>query len=355
MKVITVVGARPQFIKLAPLSKKLSKMYQEIILHTGQHYNVNMSKQFFEELDLPEPDYNLGVGSSTHGKQTGEMLSMIEEIFFKECPTLVIVFGDTNSTLAGALASAKLQIPIIHVEAGLRSFNRKMPEEINRILTDHSSDFLFAPTQTALSNLEKEGLFEKSFLTGDIIVDSIEENIEKAENNSFILEKLSLNSKNFYLLTLHRPYNVDNPRTLGKILSSLSGSGKIIVFPIHPRTRKIIKKYNLRFGRNIKLIEPIGYLDMIYLEKNSCKIITDSGGVQKEAYLLRIPCVTVRPETEWVETIQAGWNILAYPDSPCFLENIESFLPNENQPKIFGDNVAQKMVDIISSILKMQQ
>ena len=351
MKIASIVGARPQFIKLASLSKKIRHKYREVIIHTGQHYDNNMSDQFLTDLEIPSPRYNLGIGSYSQGKQTGRMIEAIEEVLKNEKPNLAIVFGDTNSTLAGALAAAKMHVPIVHVEAGLRSFNREMPEEINRVLTDHSSDYLFAPTQTAFHNLKREGLLEKSYLTGDIMVDVLKDNINRIEKSYIILEHLNLRPKGYYLLTLHRPYNVDNKIILGKILNSLSQVNQSIVFPIHPRTEKMIKKFKLEVGENIKIIEPVGYLNMIYLEKNSSKVITDSGGIQKEAYILEIPCITIRTETEWVETVKAGWNILVNPDVPNLSEIIESFIPVGNQNKIFGENVAERMVEIISEKL----
>jgi UDP-N-acetylglucosamine 2-epimerase len=352
-KIITVVGARPQFIKLAPLSKEIREKYLEVIVHTGQHYNDNMSMQFFRDLEMNEPDHNLGIGSGSHGVQTGKMLVLIEDVFIKEKPDLVIVFGDTNSTLAGALAAAKMNIPLAHVEAGLRSFNRQMPEEINRVAADHISDFLFAPTETAAKNLESEGLKEKSFLTGDIMVDTLKRNLSAGLRKSNILKTLKLTGEEYMLLTLHRPYNVDNPDKLGKILNLLSQLDLKIFFPVHPRTRKIILKYKIPTAKNIILIEPLGYLDFICLEKNAKKIITDSGGIQKEAYILEKPCITIRPETEWIETVRDGWNILLdlNTDPGKFLDMIRNFKPKTTQTEIFGKNVAERMVLLIEGFL----
>jgi UDP-GlcNAc3NAcA epimerase len=350
-KIISVIGARPQFIKLAPLSQKIRQHYKEIIVHTGQHYDMNMSRQFFDELNIPSPAYNLGIGSYSQGRQTGKMLEAIEKVCRNEKPSAVIVFGDTNSTLAGALAAVKLHIPVVHIEAGLRSYNRIMPEEINRVMTDHCSDYLFAPTLTAMNNLKKEGLQDKSFLTGDIMVDFLLSNIQKAEKKSSILDELNVRPKQYYFLTLHRPYNVDDLVVLRGIFKAISDLNKMVVFPCHPRTKKMIKKYRLRLSENVKLIEPLGYLETICLEKNSAKIITDSGGIQKEAYILKIPCITLRPETEWVETVKAGWNILVDPSSSNFSKTIETFVPSKPQKKIFGEKVVDKMLDIIDSVM----
>lgn len=352
MKIISVVGARPQFIKLAPLSKKLRSKYHEVIVHTGQHYNENMSGQFFKDLNIPEPDYNLEIGSSSHAVQTGEMLKGLEKVFLKENPGAVIIFGDTNTTLAGALAASKMLIPVIHIEAGLRSFNRTMPEEINRILADHASDYLFAPTKTAMHNLEKEGMKDKSFLTGDIMVDALEYQKESLAKSK-ILNKLELTANEFILLTLHRPYNVDDISKLETILNGLSAVEEKIVFPVHPRTRKNIEKINKFSGgayKNILFTEPLGYLDFICLEINSNKIITDSGGIQKEAYILSKPCITLRPETEWVETVAEGWNILLDPVKDNLPEIISSFTPSKKKDLIFGKDTSNKMLETIEKL-----
>ncbi|MFW5873019.1 MAG: non-hydrolyzing UDP-N-acetylglucosamine 2-epimerase [bacterium] len=348
MKIISIVGARPQFIKLAPLSRELRQYHKEIIIHTGQHFDKEMSEAFFSELDIPKPDYNLNINKGLHGEQTGKMLMAIEQTLVKEKPDLIIVFGDTNSTLAGALASAKLQIPSVHVEAGLRSHNRNMPEEINRIVADHTCNFLFAPTKTAFENLEKENLRESSFLTGDIMSDAHYQALQKA-TNSKILINLSLEPNKYYLLTLHRPYNVDNPEILSNIFTELSQLNNKIVFPVHPRTKSVIEQNNISFPSNFIPIKPMGYLDFIKLQANSLKIITDSGGIQKEAYILKKPCITLRSETEWVETVNAGWNVLINPIKEAnYAKTIENFSPPNKYEKIFGEDVARKMTEIIT-------
>lgn len=350
MKIAFIVGARPQFIKLGPLSKKIDVRFKEIIIHTGQHFDENMSDMFFKDLSIPKPDYNLNINSGTHGEQTGKMMIEMEKVLKYECPSLIIVFGDTNSTLAGSLVCSKLHIPIIHIEAGLRSFNREMPEEINRIVSDHTSDFLFAPTKTAMQNLEREGLIEKATLTGDIMVDSLMDNIERADQISNILATTGLVAGKYYLMTLHRPYNVDDPIKLSKIFTKLSKIGSQVIFPPHPRTRKVINDNQLVIPENILLSEPVGYLDFIKLESSSMKIITDSGGIQKEAYILKKPCITIRPETEWIETVKESWNVLVNVDSDDFINTIETFNPSQEQSDIFGKNVAQKMFDKILEI-----
>jgi len=345
MNIVSIVGARPQFIKLAPLSKELRKFHKEYIVHTGQHYDQNMSGNFFTDLNIPLPDFSLEVGSGTHGAQTGEMLGKIETLLLELKPDLVIVFGDTNSTLAGALAASKLGIKSVHIEAGLRSFNRTMPEEINRIVSDHISDYLYAPTKTSIANLTKEGLTDKSYLTGDIMVDSISLASEKSnfkENNS----------KDFILVTLHRPYNVDDPSKLQNIINKLESLGKEIVFPVHPRTKKLIREFGIKIGQNIEIIDPLGYLDFISHQLNCNMIITDSGGIQKEAYILKKPCITLRSETEWVETVFAGWNKLLdfMISEENFRDAVLNFPPPSEHPDLFGKEVAKKMCNLINQV-----
>jgi len=353
MKIASIVGARPQFIKLVPLSKEIRKFFEEIVIHTGQHYDYEMNKQFFDELNIPEPDYNLGVGSRTHAEQTGKMMMGIEKILQKEEPELVVVFGDTNSTLAGALASVKLHIPVAHVEAGLRCFDKKVPEEINRILTDHCSDFLFCPTKTSVENLKKEGIKENIHLVGDIMVDTLKQNLKIAEQKSRILDKLKLEPGEYFLATIHRAENTDNYENLKNITEAFCEIKKIVL-PLHPRTEKKLKEYKLfeKLCRNIKIIPPISYLDMLILEKNAKKILTDSGGIQKEAYILKVPCITLREKTEWVETVEDGWNILVGTLKEKIIKNANKFMPNIEDHKMrFGDGkTSERIVKILKEI-----
>jgi UDP-GlcNAc3NAcA epimerase len=310
MKVVSVVGARPQFIKAAILSRALRQEHTEILVHTVQHYDENMSAIFFEELGIPEPEYSLQIGSGLHGAQTGAMLAAIEQVLIQEQPDWTLVYGDTNSTLAGALAAAKLHIRLAHVEAGLRSFNRRMPEEINRVLTDHAADLLFCPTQTAVDNLEAEGIRNGVHLVGDVMYESLKWGVNKARSVSTIRGKLGVNEQGYYLATVHRAENTDNPIRLQGILRALNELNQSVVFAVHPRTRKKIDEMGWKPVATVQLIEPVGYLDMVRLESAAKGILTDSGGVQKEAFWLSVPCFTLRDETEWVETVESGWNVL---------------------------------------------
>ena len=356
MKIVTIVGARPQFVKCAPVSRELRKEHNEILVHTGQHYDPEMSEIFFEELHITKPDYNLGVGSGSHGKQTGTILVRLEEVLVKEKPDLVIVYGDTNSTLAGALAAAKLHIPIAHVEGGLRSFDRTMPEEINRVLTDHISDILFCPTQTAVDNLRNEGITRGVHLVGDVMVDALEYNKEIAEERSLILERLGLASKQYLVLTVHRPVNTDSRENMKNIIEAVGMAGKPVVFPVHPRTKKVLEEYEIwnRLPTNIIITEPLGYLDMLKLMRHASKILTDSGGIQKEAYLLRVPCITLRDVTEWVETVEEGGNVLVGADIQNILLNIQREFPKTTfRNALFGDGkTARQMNKLIRKFVK---
>ncbi len=316
MKIITIIGARPQFVKAAVVSQNFSQHgIKEIILHTGQHFDDNMSKIFFKELDMPKPSYNLGIGGGLHGAMTGAQLADIEEILISEKPDWVLVYGDTNSTLAGALAATKLHIPVAHVEAGLRSFNREMPEEINRVVTDHISKALFAPTTSAMQHLAHEGIpAEYCHQTGDVMYDAALLFGEYAKQRSTILQQLNLSAHKYILTTVHRAENTDNLQRLKVILQSLNQVSETlpVIWPVHPRTRKLLEQKSLDtlLGNRVQLLDPVGYLDMLMLEQHAAMITTDSGGVQKEAFFYEIPCVTLRNETEWVELVEAGWNRL---------------------------------------------
>ena len=351
MKIVSIVGARPQFIKAAPVSRTLRQVADEVLIHTGQHYDREMSAVFFDELDIPEPDYNLGVGSGPHGWQTGQMLIRLEGILLKEQPDWVLVYGDTNSTLAGALAAVKLHVPVAHVEAGLRSLNRAMPEEHNRVLTDHAADLLFCPTQTAVDNLAREGITEGVHLVGDVMYDAILYNTALAKQRSDALTRLGLSPGGYALATVHRPRNTDDPARLRNILTAFGEIEETVIFPIHPRTRQAIAKLYQSDSLflnppipNLQFIEPVGYLDMLILEQHARLILTDSGGVQKEAYLFGVPCLTLREETEWVETVNAGWNLLVGADRAAIDRAAREFRPVGSPPPLFGDGHASERI-----------
>lgn len=314
MKVVSIIGARPQFIKCAPVSRELRAVAEEVLVHTGQHYDDAMSGVFFRELGLASPDYHLGVGSGPHGQQTGAMLEGIEQILQKEAPAAVLVYGDTNSTVAGALAAAKLHVPVVHVEAGLRSFNRRMPEEINRVVTDQLSGLLLCPTTTAVDNLRREGITAGVHLVGDVMYDALLDAEARAQSASTILERLRVQPRAYLLATVHRADNTDRLPQLRQIMTALCAlaeTGRTIVFPVHPRTRKQLESLPDAHADRLLLIDPVSYLDIIRLESMAEAIVTDSGGIQKEAFWLRVPCITLREETEWVETVECGWNRLA--------------------------------------------
>ena len=356
MKILTIIGARPQFIKAAALSRYLKNLpnIKEIILHTGQHYDNNMSNNFFSELDIPKPDYNLGVGSDTPARQTAKMMICIEDITLKERPDFILIYGDTNSTIAGAIVGAKLHIPIVHIEAGLRSYDRKMPEEINRVVSDSISTILFCPTETAVKNLEKEGITTRVYNVGDIMLETYLFYKNRALKNSSILNRLNLKPKEYILCTIHRASNTDDVENLKNIFIGLTNSKETIILPLHPRTRKIInqdKSIKKSIGKNINITEPVGYFDMICLEANAKKIVTDSGGVQKEAYFNKVPCITLREITEWVETVKERVNKLVGVDPEKIKESINSFHPKEQNysKSLYGDGkTSEKIVKIIN-------
>ncbi|MGI0149480.1 MAG: non-hydrolyzing UDP-N-acetylglucosamine 2-epimerase [Thermoplasmata archaeon] len=345
MKIANVVGARPQFIKAAPVSREIRQHHEEILIHTGQHYDENMSDVFFQILDIPPPNYNLGVGSASHARQTADMIRGLEDVLDKERPDFVLVYGDTNSTLAGALVAAKMTIPLGHVEAGLRSFNRRMAEEVNRVVADHLSNLLFAPTETAVENLSREGITRGVHMVGDVMYDVALQSAQAARSRD-ILSRLGLKQGEYLLVTLHRPQNVDDKETLGSIVEALVHAGRPVVFPVHPRTRKNLAAFGLweRLQTKVKAIEPVDYLDFIALLMSASKVITDSGGVQKEAYFFGVPCITLRDETEWIETLEDGWNALVGTDTEDILDAIERFNPAGTKSKSFGDGHAAERI-----------
>ena len=344
MKIISVVGARPQFIKAAMLSRALRPRCREILVHTGQHYDGNMSQVFFDELELPEPDIYLGVGSGTHAFQTARMMTGIEEILLKENPDWLVVYGDTNTTLAGALAASKLQVPVAHVEAGLRSFQRAMPEEINRVLVDHISDALFCPTQAAVDNLSREGVTKGVYIVGDVMADALLHFIRLAPQKTTILSDLGLEAQRYALATVHRAANTDDPARLKAILKAFEELHLPVIFPVHPRTRKVIHDLGWTADRNVRMIEPLGYLAMLQLEANADCILTDSGGVQKEAYWVGVRCITLRDETEWVETVELGWNRLAGANTAAIVEAVHHWQPGAPRPPVYGDGHSAEMI-----------
>ena len=345
MKVASVVGARPQFIKAAPVSKEIREHNEEVLVHTGQHYDENMSDVFFQVLEIPRPDYNLEVGSGTHAWQTAEMMKRLEDVFVKEKPDFVLVYGDTNSTVAGALTAAKAGLPLGHVEGGLRSYNRTMPEEINRVVTDHVSSLIFCPTQTAVDNLGREGLTRGVHLVGDVMYDVALQMAQPARARG-VPKRLGLTPGEYLLVTIHRPSNADDKETLSGIVEVLVDCALPVVFPIHPRTKKNLQAFGLweTLEAKVKVLPPVDYLDFLGLLIEAKKVVTDSGGVQKEAYFFGIPCVTVRDETEWIETVEDGWNALVGTDPEDILHAIEHFNPTGTKSKSFGDGHAAEQI-----------
>lgn len=353
-KILSVVGARPQFIKAAAVGRVLRRTrgMREVLVHTGQHYDRNMSRVFFRELEIPEPHANLGIGSGAHGAQTGRMLEALERVISRERPDWVLVYGDTNSTLAGALAAAKLGIPVAHVEAGLRSWNRAMPEEINRVAADHASDLLFAPTRAAVANLRREG-FEPGTIArvGDVMYDAALHYGRKAERASPVLGKLGLAGRDYVLATVHRAENTDERGRLRAIFHALHRLSRdiAVVVPVHPRTRKALARSGWRATGALRLVDPVGYLDMVMLERHARLIATDSGGVQKEAFFYRVPCATLRTETEWVELVETGWNTLVPPTSAGLVYRrlrgiLRGFRPPRGNQRPYGDGRAAEAI-----------
>jgi UDP-GlcNAc3NAcA epimerase len=340
-KILAIIGARPQFIKHAPIELAFKGKLNLISIHTGQHYDENMSKIFFDQLKMSKPDYMLQIGSAGHGVQTGKMMMEIEPIMLGEKPDAVLVYGDTNSTLAGALVAAKLNIPVIHLEAGLRSYNREMPEEINRVLTDHVSKLLLVPTGSAVENLKKEGITENVFLTGDVMCDMLIIAKERLRDEEITAP--------YCYVTIHRPYNTDAKDRLKEVLNSLQKLTVKVKFALHPRTANKMEEFGLSISdySNIEFLPPVSYFENIQLQSKAKAVITDSGGIQKEAYLLKVKCITIRPETEWVETLNNKWNELAY-DRLDQLENIINNTPGAYSEGIYGDGrAAEQIADII--------
>lgn len=356
MKALTIVGTRPEFIQIAPLTRALRRRsHQEILVNTGQHYDDNMSQVFFRDLDLPQPDISLGVGSGSHTEQTGQMMIALEPVILREEPDYVIVYGDTNSTIAGALTAAKLYIPIVHVEAGLRSFDRTMPEEINRILTDHISRILFAPTRAAEKNLANEGITAGVHNVGDVRTDVVLNTVPHArERQANLLALADLHpGEPFALATIHRASNTDDETRLRQIVKAFSSAEIPVLLPVHPRLRKMLSSFGLAFGANVRTVEPLGFLELIGA-LDACEIvITDSGGLQKEAYMLRRPTITVRDTTEWIETIEAGWNRLCEPEPEAFHAAVAAArsTPPAEHPDFYGTpGVADRMVDVLQAL-----
>ncbi|WP_165672398.1 non-hydrolyzing UDP-N-acetylglucosamine 2-epimerase [Metapseudomonas otitidis] len=359
-KILTIIGARPQFIKASAVSRAISEIggMQEVIVHTGQHFDANMSDIFFEQLGIPRPHHALEIHGGSHGAMTGRMLEAVEQVLLQELPDVVLVYGDTNSTLAGALAAAKLDIPVAHVEAGLRSFNMKMPEEINRILTDRISRWLFTPTHTASANLLREGYAQSSITeVGDVMYDAALHHGTRVQAGTGLMAGLGLTEKGYVLATIHRQENTDHPHRLATIVEALIATARSlpVVWPLHPRTRAQLQKAGLleALSRQVTLIDPLGYLDMVQLEKFAALIATDSGGVQKEAFFYQVPCITLRDETEWVELVQAGWNRLAPPtDADSVQAAIEAALGSRGQdvqPYGAGDAARRVATSILLS------
>ena len=358
MQIVTVVGARPQFIKAAPVIRALARTDsspRHHLIHTGQHFDHEMSGAFFEELDLPKPDVNLGIGGGTHGTMTGRMLAGIERNLMEIQPAWVIVYGDTDSTLAGALAAAKLHVPVAHVEAGLRSFNRRMPEEINRVVADHLSDLLLCPTKTAVENLAREGIKRRTELVGDVMFDvALYYEARTATLASSILDRFGVSPRAYFVATCHRAENTDDPGRLRAICDALARVATLatVLLPLHPRTKKRLEEFGINLPAGVRKVPPVGYLEMIALESTATAILTDSGGVQKEAYFFGVPCITLRPETEWVETTEAGWNTLVDTDADKILmaASRATDVRTLPRPSFYGNgDAAAKIVTLLTS------
>jgi len=353
MNVVTIIGARPQFIKAAALSRVLRQHHTECLVHTGQHYDYGMSGIFFDRLQIPKPEVNLGVGSGPHGQQTGAMLAGIETVLQERAPDVLLVYGDTNSTLAGALAASKLHVPVAHVEAGLRSFNRRMPEEVNRVVADHLSSLLLCPSQVAVDNLAREGVTRGVIIVGDVMSDVLfwaRDQVEAEPPET--CRPLGLERGGYFLATMHRAENTDDPSRLSGILGAFNALDLPVVFPVHPRTRKVIESSGLALKPHVRLLEPVGYLEMVALTGGARMVLTDSGGLQKEAYWLGVPCITLRDETEWLETVEAGGNVLAGADRERIVETVRTFRPPAQHPPLYGEGgVAARCVAALEETL----
>jgi UDP-N-acetylglucosamine 2-epimerase len=355
MKILSIVGARPEFIQAMPVSRAIRADHQEILVHTGQHYDYRMSQAFFDELDIPIPDYNLGAGSASQARQTAEIMVSLEEVLLKEKPDLVIVRGDTNSSLAASLVTTKLNIPLAHIEAGERSFNRNMPEEINRLVADRLAGLHFCVSQTAKHNLAAEGITDSVHWVGDVMLDALLYIQPIARSKSNILEQLRIEPKNYALVTIHRAANTDEPERLRRIISALNLVSETVILPAHPRTQKALTNINIHLEDHIQIIKPVGYFDMLTLEENARLIATDSGGVQREAYYMRVPCLTLRDETEWVATIETGWNKLVGTDHKLIVDTWFNFSAPTEHPSIYGFGNAAQSIAKILNVTKARQ
>lgn len=348
MKIVSVVGARPEFIQASMIRRALRGRHDEVLVHTGQHYDDAMAGAFFRELGLGQAEHNLGVGSASHGRQTGEMLARLEQVLEQERPDLVIVRGDTNSTLAGALAAAKLQIPVAHIEAGERSFTRAMPEEINRLVADVLAGSHFCASRTALGQLRSEAAGGTAWWVGDVMLDAMLEYAPVAAQRPCLLDEIGVEPGRYVLATVHRAANTDDPQRLRSLAAAFHAAGLPVVFPVHPRTRQALERAGIRLERPVRAIEPVGYLDMLALEMGATLIATDSGGVQREAYFLGKPCITLRDETEWRETVDAGWNRLVGVEPGAIVEALLGFAPPAHRPALFGQgDAAERIVAIL--------
>lgn len=347
MRVVSIVGARPQFVKAAPVCRALRERHEEILVHSGQHYDYEMSDVFFEQLGIPAPNYNLAVGSGGHGRQTGEMLGMLEDLLTELEPDCVLVYGDTNTTLAGGLAAAKLNIPVAHVEAGLRSFNRAMPEEINRVVVDHLSDLLLCPTRTAVANLRVEGVIEGVELVGDVMLDTARFFAENVDVDA-VLRSFGLAMDGYYLATVHRAGTSDNPERLSSVIAAFAALDRPVIWAVHPRTTKNLETLGLlglvQSSTNIRIVPPLSYMETVGLLRGAHALLTDSGGMQKEAYFFGIPCVTLREETEWTETVELGWNQLAGTGEARIANAVASLVKPDMRPDVYGDGRAAEAI-----------